>query len=410
MVSGVSEVAGRSLPPLTPTGYLGALRDLLRSKEPELWSFFAGSAGRTDIAEEARRELLRAAYRLDRSAHAELVDAAALAAERLGVTDPVTLYQAQDGSSDGANALVVSLPGEAHVVFSGRLLELVDGPELVAVVGHELAHHVLWSIDDGDFWVLDRLVHGAAGDVAAQPFHEETARLVRLHTELIADRGGLIAADGDVSTAVAALVKISTGLRSVSGASYLAQATEVVDGGSEASAGISHPEVFLRVWALDRWAGGGTGVDAEVGERLTGAVHLDRLDLLAQSQVADGVFTLIRRFAGYPWAATDAVLGHASLFGDAAVLSAAPRSPSMPERLETTPPGLVDLYAYVLLDFATVDEDIEGPALAAAMVLSEELGIAKRFDVIVAKELSIPVKDVKARRKDAATVLAAATP
>lgn len=406
----VTEVGGgRSLPALAPTGYLGAVRDLLRATEPELWSFFASSASRADLAEEARRELLRAAYRLDRSAHGELVDAAALAAERLGIADPVTLYQAQDGSSEGANALVVSLPGEAHIVFSGRLLELVEGPELVAVVGHELAHHLLWSIEGDDFWVLDRLVHGAAGDVDAQPCHEETARLVRLHTELIADRGGLVAAGGDVETAVAALVKISTGLRSVSGASYLAQAAEVLEGGSGASAGLSHPEVFLRVWALDRWAAGGAGVDAEVAERLTGAVDLDRLDVVAQRRVADGVFALIRRFAGYPWAATDAVLGHARLFGDGAVPAGPGRSAVMPEPLEPSPPGLVDLHAYVLLDFATVDEDIEEPALAAALVLSEELGIAKRFDAVVAKELSIPAKDVKVRRKEAATVLAAAT-
>jgi hypothetical protein len=405
----VTDEAGRGpLPALAPTGYLRDLRDLLRSTEPELWSFFASSASRTDLAEEARRELLRAAYRLDRSAHGELVDAAALAAERLGIDDPVTLYQAQDGASEGANALVVSIPGEAHVVFSGRLLELAEGTELVAVVGHELAHHLLWSIDGGDFWVLDRLVHGAASDIAAQPCHEETARLLRLHTELIADRGGLVAADGDVNTAVAALVKMSTGLRSVSGASYLAQAAEVIAGGSEASVGLSHPEVFLRVWALDRWASGGAGVDAEVADRLTGAVDVDRLDVLAQRRIADGVFALIRRFAAYPWAATDAVLGHARLFGDAAVLAETRRSPVMPTPIEPSPPGLADLHAYVLLDLATVDEDIEGPALAAAFVLSEELGIAKRFDSIVAKELSIPAKDVKTRRKEAASVLAVA--
>ena len=80
----------------------------------------------------------------------------------------------------------------------------------------------------------------------------------------------------------------------------------------------------------------------------------------------------------------------------------------MPEPLDPSPPGLVDLHAYVLLDLATVDEDIEAPALAAALGLSEELGIAKRFDAIVAKELSMPAKDVKARRKEAATVLGAA--
>lgn len=402
------DVADRgSLPALAPTAYLQDLRDVLRSTEPELWSFFASSASRADLADEARRELLRSAYRLERSAHGELVGAAEAAAARLGVTDPVTLYQAQDGSSEGANALVVSLPGEAHVVFSGRLLELVDGPDLVAVLGHELAHHVLWSMDAGDFWVLDRLVHGAASDMAAHPSHHETARLVRLHTELIADRGGLIAADGDVETAVSALVKISTGFRSVSGASYLAQAAEIVNGGTEASAGISHPEVFLRVWALDRWARGGAGTDAEVAAQITGPIDLDRLDLLAQRHVADGVLALIRRFVGYPWAATDAVLGHASLFGDVAALTGPrPRAPMMPEPLDPSPPGLADLHSYVLLDLATVDEEVEGPALAAALVLSEELGIAKRFDVIVAKELSLPAKDVRARRKEMATTLA----
>jgi hypothetical protein len=400
-----------SLPALTPTGYLGALRDVLRSTEPELWSFFAGSAARADLAEDARRALLRSAYRLDRAAHGELLDAAELAAERLGVADPVTLYQAQQGTSEGANAMVVSLPDEAHVVFSGRMLELIDGAELVAVVGHELAHHVLWSIEGGDFWVLDRLVHAAASDVAAQPCHEETARLVRLHTELFADRGGLVAAGGDVETAVAALVKTTTGLGSVSGASYLAQAAEVVEGGTEASAGVSHPEVFLRVWALDRWGRDAAGVDAEVARRLVGPVDLDRLDVLAQRQVADGVFAVIRRFVAYPWAGTDAVLGHARLFGKDAVPEDRPRrSPAMPGPLEPSPPGLVDLHAYVLLDLATVDEDIESPALAAALVLSEELGIAKRFDAIVAKELAMPVKDVRARRNEAAAVLAASTP
>jgi Zn-dependent protease with chaperone function len=398
------------LPALAPTGYLRALREVLRATEPELWSFFAGAASRADLADDARRELLRSAYRLDGSAHGELVEAAGLAAERLGVTDPVTLYQAQDGSSDAANAMVVSLPGEAHVVFSGRLLELLEGRELVAVVGHELAHHVLWSMEGGVFWVLDRLVHAAASDIGAQPCHLETARLVRLHTELVADRGAMVAADADVDSAVAALVKISTGLRSVSGASYLAQAIEVVNGGPEASAGFSHPEVFVRVWALDRWARDGERVDDEVAERLTGRVDLERLDVLAQRSVSQGVYALVRRFLGYPWATTDAVLGHARLFGEEAVPPTPLRRESlaMPAPLELCPPGLTDLYAYVLLDFATVDEDIEAPALAAALLLSEELGIAKRFDTIVAKELSISAKDVKARRTGAATVLAEA--
>lgn len=404
--------AADASPPLAETSYLGALRDLVRSTEPELWSFFASSARNQELAEEARRDLLRSAYRLDRSAHAELVDGAALAAERLGVTDPVTLYQAQDGSSDGANAFMVSLPGEAHVVFSGRLLELVEGAELVAVVGHELAHHVLWTLDGGEFWVLDRLVQGAANDVAARSSHEETARLVRLHTEVIADRGGLVAAGGDLEAAVAALVKISTGLRAVSGAAYLAQAAEVIGSGPEASSGLSHPEVFVRVWALARWAAEGDAADAEVAARLSGPPRLDHLDVLAQRSVTDGVHSVVRRFLSYPWAGTDAVVGHARLFGDGAVprKPVGRRMPDAPTPLERCAAGLTDLYAYVLLDLATVDEDIEAPAMAAALVLSEELGIAKRFDAVVAKELAVTAKDVRKRRADAPAVLAAAAP
>ncbi len=42
--------------------------------------------------DEARQELLRMGYRLDAEAHPILIDAAELAADRLGLEDPVTLY------------------------------------------------------------------------------------------------------------------------------------------------------------------------------------------------------------------------------------------------------------------------------------------------------------------------------
>jgi Zn-dependent protease with chaperone function len=408
-LTAVVTVAGAGVSPLVPTAYLVALRDLLKASEPELWSFFAASGRREDVAAEARQELLRSAYRLDRVAHAPLVDAAEVAAERLGVTDPVTLYQAQDGAAGGANAGVISLPGEAHIVFSGQLLDLVEDVELVAVVGHEMAHHVLWTLEGGDFWVLDRLVHASASDMAAKPCHEETARLLRLHTELVADRGAVIAVGGDVGPAVSALVKISTGLRAVSGEAYLEQAREVVSAQTEASGGHSHPELFLRAWALDRWCEHGTPSETEVGERIAGPVDLDRLDLLAQRRTESAVVAVLRRFLAHPWAATDAVLAHVRLFDEAAVPERrARKSTVMPAPLDPCPEGLTDLLAYVLLDLATVDEEIAEPALAATFGLSDELGIAKRFDALVAKELDQTAKDVKTRRAGAASVLAEA--
>ena len=388
---------------LAPTAYLVALRDHLKATEPELWSFFARAGRDRALADEARQELLRLGYRIDGDAHRTLVDAAALAADRIGVDDPVTLYQAHDGGADGANAQVVSLPGEVHVLFSGRLLELLEGDELVAVLGHELAHHLLWSHAGDDHWVLDRLVHASASDVAASPAHVETARLVRLHTELFADRGGLVAVGGDVPTAVAALVKVSTGMRTVSGTAYLQQAAEVIAGGPRASAGVSHPELFVRAWALQRWAEAGDGVDEEVAVRLAGPVDLDHLDILRQRMTADDVCAVIARFLAYPWARTDPLLAHARLFGDTTT-GTPPAAPVL-----VTEPGLADLFAYVLLDLATADPDVEEPAMAAAMVLSDDIGIAKRFDAIVVKELKLAAKDVRLRRAGAGAVLAGAS-
>lgn len=387
---------------LAPTAYLVALRDHLKATEPELWSFFSRAGRDRALAEDARRELLRIGYRIDGEPHRTLVDAAALAAERLGLADPVTLYQAHDGGAEGANAQVVSLPGEVHVLFSGRLLELLEGDELVAVLGHELAHHLLWSQAAGDHWVLDRLVHASASDVAASPAHVETARLVRLHTELFADRGGLLAVGGDVPAAVAALVKVSTGMRTVSGTAYLRQAAEVIAGGPRASAGISHPELFVRAWALQRWAEAGDSVDEEVAARLVGPVDLDHLDVLRQRITAEEVCAVIARFLAHRWARTEPLLAHARLFGEAAT-GTPPAAPVV-----VTEPGLADLFAYVLLDLATVDPDVEEPAMAAAMVLSDDLGIAKRFDAIVAKELKLAAKDVGLRRSGAGAVLAGA--
>ncbi len=42
--------------------------------------------------------------------------------------------------------------------------------------------------------------------------------------------------------------------------------------------------------------------------------------------------------------------------------------------------------------------------MAAAMLLSDEIGIAKRFDAIVAKELGWTAKNIQLRRSDAGTV------
>ena len=72
------------------------LRDLVKTEEPELWNFFTTAQRDPSLIEQVRGQLLRSSYRLDDTAHDVVLDAAARAAESLGVTDPVTVYQSQE--------------------------------------------------------------------------------------------------------------------------------------------------------------------------------------------------------------------------------------------------------------------------------------------------------------------------
>ena len=87
-----------------PTPYMARLRDILRATEPELWKFFAAAPLIDDLAVEARAYLLRSTYRLDDAVHGDVLAAARESAERLGVTDPVTVYQSREGTSAQGNA------------------------------------------------------------------------------------------------------------------------------------------------------------------------------------------------------------------------------------------------------------------------------------------------------------------
>ena len=392
---------------LEPTSYLRELRDVVKADEPELWQFFASAPRVSALVEDIREHLLRSAYRLDAAAHADLVAAAALAGERLGLTDPITLYQANDTAGQAGNATCLSMPGEVHVIFSGALLELLDGPELVAVLGHELAHHVLWSADGGEFWVLDRLVHASADDLAGTAVHEETSRLVRLHTELIADRGALLAAEGESAATITALVKLSTGLRSVSASAYLAQAKEVLDKDTSGSANLSHPETYLRALALDLWSTAGDESEPLIDAKLTGDIDLDALDLVAQHRLTDLTVRAVRDFLEPTWARTEEVVGHAKLFAAAAVPKARGARPAPVTIDDVAPfgPKIATYLAYVLLDLATVDEDLDLLAFAAACELSQTWGIAKPFDDVARKETGISASDLADRRAGSAALL-----
>jgi Zn-dependent protease with chaperone function len=375
------EVDARRLEPLS---YHRESVAFLKKHEADLWRWMADGHLHAE-SEQLRKDLLRSTYRIDRDAHPEVYEAADRAARALELSVPVLLYQTQFESAP--NAALVFVPHEAIVLFAGPLLELFNQDELAAVLGHELAHHRLWTLDGGDHLVADRLTNAAASH-GASPAFAESARRLSLSTELFADRGGFLAS-GDVSATISALVKSSTGIRSVSATSYLMQAEEVVSRDHRLSEGTSHPETFIRAIAVRDWADGRDALSDEVDAILHGADDVNRLDLLGQHRVRSLTRTLIEQLLAPDWMQTDAMIGHARMFFPDIVPSVGVRDTSL-----VTPvvPSTIDYLAFVLLDFATADSDLEQQALVEAAAMAYRLGIGSTFGELLDRELKLKPK------------------
>jgi hypothetical protein len=382
-----------------PPAYNTALSRHLQAAEPELWSWFASTPnGQGD--DSAEIDLLKSAYRMDGGVHDVLTGHATLLAHQLGIDRPIALYQelgTQTGAGAGEgerNARVMELNGTIHVVFSGDLLDLLDETERQVVLAHELGHIALWDRDE--LAVLDHLVHRLASEAHDDHALAETARRLRLHTEVWAD--SVAAAKLGLNPVVSTIVKTSTGLRQVEPDAYLRQAQQIIESDPGSSRGLTHPEMHIRVACL---AARSSPMDDMAADRLIdkligGDDDLDRLDLLAQVRVsalvgrvltagtavlsdgeagADGPSTN-HRLAGYlagyaqrggPWAA-----GPGPLLADG--------------ELSQAQPSIRHLAAAILVDLAMACEATDD--LDDLRLLSNEadrLGLAAEFDRVLAK-------------------------
>jgi hypothetical protein len=291
-------------------------------------------------------------------------------------------------------------------VFSGPVLTLLNAQELKSVIGHELAHYHLWSRDEGEFHIADRLIQAVASDPRAAGSHEQTARRFQLYTEIFADRGSLCVT-GDVHPVVAGLVKVQTGLTHVSAPGYLKQAEEIFVKGNVATEGLSHPETFIRARALALWREHREGSMADIARMIEGAMALDELDLIGQTRLTRDSRRLLEYFLQPKWFQTTAVLGHAKLFFPN-FAPAQTRDATVVEGLKFTDAKLREYCCYLLLDFVTADPELEDMPLAAALDLSRQLEIDAPFEKLAAKELKMKVRDVRKLKDQAAEMLAKA--
>ena len=392
---------------LTPLPQHRALVDWIRTHEKEVWSWHADAERLSQDAEEVRLSLLRDSYRMDAEGHPELFAEIEAAKEALGLPAvQVHAYQAQGQS--GPNAAICYLPGEAHLIFSGPILTLLSPMELRAVIGHELAHYLLWQIDDGDFYLADRILHLSAAHADAETSHVQSARLWSLATELFADRGSY-QATGCLETAVASLVKTCTGLSQVSGKSYLSQAAEIFSKSKPKTEQLTHPETYMRARALQLWVEEGTDLEPAVARMLEENEGLDDLDLTQQARLT----ALTRRFLGHhlqpEWFRSDAVLAHARLFFPDFSASSGDSVSELLTELLDLPKARREYLCHVMLDFCAVDPALEDLPLAAAIAMAREMECLGHFEKIAGRELKVKAKDFKRLKETAAGMLAAAT-
>jgi Peptidase family M48 len=389
---------------LDPLPYHVELRDYLKSRERELWNWFASARAQADYTENLRLDLLKSTYRLDAENHPELYKGVEEARTRLQLDIPVTVYQAQN--SPQPNAVLYFIPGEGHVVFSGPILSLLNAEEIKSVLGHELAHYHLWQWEQGDLHVTDRLIQAVAGDPRAAGSHEQTARRFQLYTEIFADRGSLCVTE-DLRPVVAGLVKIQTGLAQVSAPAYLKQAEEIFIKDNAATEGLSHPEAFIRARALSLWQAQRQDSYPLIARMIEGAEAFEDLDLLGQAKLTRKTRRLVEHFLQPKWLQTPAILGHAKLFFDD-FQPAAIRDDFHVQDFQTTDAKLREFYCYLLLDFVTADPELEDMPLAAALELSRKLDLDSPFEKLAAKELKMKVRDVRKLKEQAAEMLAKA--
>jgi hypothetical protein len=382
------------------------LANLLEQNEKDLWDWFSSDKFTSEAYEIQRLYLLKNSYRLETEAHAELYSQAQAVATQLGLDIPITLYQSM--KSDTRNAGLIFQPDVIQILFSGDLFGKLSNKELEFILGHEMAHHLHNTRQSARFGTADRLLDWICGEPGASASHGHSFRLSRLYQEIFSDRIGLFASQ-DLDASISALVRLTTGLESISPKAYLKQADEALASSSRAgvhngSEEWSHPETFIRVRALSDWSEEPDVADSKLATLVEGDRRIESLDLLAQDEMSGLTRLVVTHFLKYPWRNREALIAHAQGFfvdieTDIKQSTAHVLGNDVTESMKALPVSLKEYMAYVLLDFATLDSDLEDHPLIEAIHLADQLDIGEAFDLALKEDLKLSKANIKALRK-----------
>jgi Zn-dependent protease with chaperone function len=387
---------------LQPLHYHIKLRNKLK-EQTKTWDWFSSVKVKDEQLLEFKTNLLKNTYRLDKESNVELYDKVQLAKDKLGLTIDVTIYQAQN--STDINAGISYLPGEAHIVLSGQIMKLLTDEELLSVIAHELSHVRLFSIENAEFEIADRIITAIANDYRSEDVFIETARLFRLYMELYCDRGSLLVTE-NLDAVLSSLIKINTGLSKVSVESYLKQAAEIFEAEKAKSEYQTHPENYIRVSALKLWHTYQEHAETKISEMIEGAIQLNGLDIFKQHKIHELTCSLIQLLLKPKWTRTTAILSLAKQYkndfktDDAIVINDA-----FVDNIQSLSTSIKEYLSYVLLDFALVDPTLEDVPMGLTFQLAEDLMLKEVYNEIVKKELKLGERKLSELQKKAAKAL-----
>jgi Peptidase family M48 len=356
------------------------------------WDYFSIAKNKTAQLQQFKTELLKNTYKFTPGTDDFIYDKVAVAKKKLQLQNlPVTVYQAQH--SDELNASIIYIEGEAHIVFSGQLIKLLNDEELLAVLAHELMHVKFYTMHEGDFEITERIITAIANNYHSEAAYYETARLFKLYTEILCDRGAYMVVES-IAPVITSLVKLSTGLDKVDAANYLLQANEIfLEEHSFKTAAISHPENFIRAKAIELWHTNAENSTPHIVKMIEGTGELYQLNIFQQQQLALFTKQFLQLFLKPVWLQTPGIISIArKFFSDFALDDTLQLNDEMRAVLNTAPSGIKDYLSYVLLDFALADNTIDEIAIGRSFEFAEDMQLKENYDNIIKKELRLSDK------------------
>ncbi len=378
---------------LPPLNYHRDICVHLQTHEKGLWDWFASDTFTEKHIEFQKLELLKSTFRLTPESNVRLYELVGKACEALNIDYPITVYQGQ-AASDGLNAELMFFPGEIAIILRGDIVAKLTEEELLAVFSHEVSHHKLYTIENGQYFTAMRILNWCSSQPDCPiPFYE-TSRRYQLFTEVYADLGAL-KVTGQWQATISSLIKVTTGLSEIAVDDYLVQADEVLaqlEGGSQ---GISHPETYIRAKVLHT-----VEKETEWYEKtapyIIGKLDAESLDLIDQKQLTNASKILIDAISQNTCMRTDTLEAMAQqYFPEYVWRDTPPDIDELVDIIANSKEKTLEYYCYLLLDFATADSDLHPVSMVVALELAQQLNIYKIFEPLFRKELKQKKDDVK---------------